>query len=84
VQANYKETQVRQIHAGDPAEIRVDAFPGVIIHGKVDQLSPASRSVERAMLPRRRLSDGVSVVAGSLEEQAEKPACSQNSLPAVL
>jgi len=26
----------------------------------------------------------VSLVAGSLEEQAEKPACSQNSWPAVL
>jgi membrane fusion protein (multidrug efflux system) len=50
VQANYKETQVRHIHADDPAEIRVDAFPGVIIRGKVDQLSPASGS-QFALLP---------------------------------
>ena len=28
MQANYKETQVRHIRAGDPAEIRVDALPG--------------------------------------------------------
>jgi hypothetical protein len=27
VQANYKETQVRHMRPGDPAEIRVDAFP---------------------------------------------------------
>jgi membrane fusion protein (multidrug efflux system) len=50
VQANYKETQVRHIRAGDPAEIRVDAFPGVTFRGKVDQLSPASGS-QFALLP---------------------------------
>jgi membrane fusion protein, multidrug efflux system len=35
VQANYRETQVRHMHAGDPATIRVDAFPGVVLKGKV-------------------------------------------------
>jgi membrane fusion protein (multidrug efflux system) len=50
VQANYKETQVRQIHAGDPAEIRVDAFPGASLKGKVDQVAPASGS-QFALLP---------------------------------
>jgi membrane fusion protein (multidrug efflux system) len=50
VQANYKETQVRHIRAGDPAEIRVDAFPGVILRGKVDHVSPASGS-QFALLP---------------------------------
>ena len=50
VQANYKETQVRHMHAGDGAEIKVDAFPGVVFHGKVDQVSPASGS-QFALLP---------------------------------
>jgi membrane fusion protein (multidrug efflux system) len=50
VQANYKETQVRHMHAGDGAEITVDAFPGVVFHGKVDQVSPASGS-QFALLP---------------------------------
>jgi len=50
VQANYKETQVRQMRPGDPAEIRVDAFPGVILRGKLDQLAPASGS-QFALLP---------------------------------
>src|SRR5271165_321920 len=50
VDANYKETQLRHIRAGDPAEIRVDAFPGVIFRGKVDQVSPASGS-QFALLP---------------------------------
>jgi len=50
VDANYKETQVRHIRSGDPAEIRVDAFPGVIFKGKVDHVSPASGS-QFALLP---------------------------------
>ncbi len=50
VQANYKETQVRHIRPGDPAELRVDAFPGVVFKGKVDQLSPALGS-QFALLP---------------------------------
>jgi membrane fusion protein (multidrug efflux system) len=50
VQANYKETQVRHIRPGDPAELRVDAFPDVVFKGKVDQLSPASGS-QFALLP---------------------------------
>jgi membrane fusion protein (multidrug efflux system) len=50
VQANYKETQVRHMRAGDPANILVDAFPGVSLKGKVDQVSPASGS-QFALLP---------------------------------
>jgi membrane fusion protein (multidrug efflux system) len=50
VQANYKETQVRHLRAGDPAEVRVDAFPGVLFRGKVDQVAPASGS-QFALLP---------------------------------
>ena len=49
-QANYKETQVRHMCAGDLAEIRVDAFPGVTFKGKVDQVAPASGS-QFALLP---------------------------------
>ena len=50
VQANYKETQVRHMRAGDPATIRVDAFPGVLLSGKVDRVAPASGS-QFALLP---------------------------------
>jgi membrane fusion protein (multidrug efflux system) len=50
VQANFKETQVRHLRPGDPAEVRVDAFPGTIFRGKVNQLSPASGS-QFALLP---------------------------------
>ena len=50
VLANYKETQLRHMRPGDPAEIRVDAFPGVILRGKVNQVAPASGS-QFALLP---------------------------------
>jgi membrane fusion protein (multidrug efflux system) len=38
------------MRAGDLAEIRVDAFPGVVLKGKVDQVAPASGS-QFALLP---------------------------------
>jgi membrane fusion protein (multidrug efflux system) len=50
VQANYKETQVRHMRSGDPAGISLDAFPGVTLRGKVDQVAPASGS-QFALLP---------------------------------
>jgi membrane fusion protein (multidrug efflux system) len=50
VQANYRETQLRHIRQGDPAEIRVDAFPGLNLKGKVAEISPASGS-QFALLP---------------------------------
>ena len=50
VEANYKETQLTHMMPGDPAEIRVDALPGVVLKGKVQQLSPASGS-QFALLP---------------------------------
>jgi membrane fusion protein (multidrug efflux system) len=50
VQANFRETQVRHMHPGDAATIRIDAFPGVVLNGKVGYLSPASGS-RFALLP---------------------------------
>jgi membrane fusion protein, multidrug efflux system len=50
VQANFKETQVHRLRAGDPAEIQVDAIPRVTFRGKVDQVAPASGS-QFALLP---------------------------------
>lgn len=50
VQANYLETQIRNIRKGDTADIKIDAFPGVVLHGKVEEISPASGSAF-ALLP---------------------------------
>ncbi len=50
VQANYRETQLRGIRQGNAAEIRVDAFPGLVLKGKVAEIAPASGS-QFALLP---------------------------------
>jgi membrane fusion protein (multidrug efflux system) len=50
VQANYRETQLRNIREGDRAEIRVDAYPDLTLKGKVAQIAPASGS-QFALLP---------------------------------
>ena len=48
--ANYKETQLANVHAGQPVTIAVDMFPGQVFHGRVDSLAPASGQ-EFALLP---------------------------------
>lgn len=50
VQANYRETQLTNVKIGDPAEIRVDEYPGKVIRGKVIEIAPASGS-QFALLP---------------------------------
>lgn len=48
--ANYKETQVGQMHIGEIAEIEADAFPGQKFKGQIISLSPATGS-SFALLP---------------------------------
>jgi membrane fusion protein (multidrug efflux system) len=50
VEANYRETQLTNVKVGDPAEIRIDKYPGQTIHGKVIDIAPASGS-QFALLP---------------------------------
>jgi membrane fusion protein (multidrug efflux system) len=48
--ANYKETQLTHMAAGQQARITVDAFPGHTLRGHLSALSPAS-GAEFALLP---------------------------------
>jgi membrane fusion protein, multidrug efflux system len=48
--ANFKETQLTNVKAGQPVDIEVDMFPGKSVHGHVDSLAPASGQ-EFALLP---------------------------------
>lgn len=50
IQANYRETQLTNMKVGDPAEIRIDAYPGRVIQGTVIEIAPASGS-QFALLP---------------------------------
>jgi membrane fusion protein, multidrug efflux system len=42
VLANFKETQVGEMHAGQKAEITVDAYPGRTFQGKIESTSPGT------------------------------------------
>jgi membrane fusion protein (multidrug efflux system) len=50
ITANYMETQLTHVRAGQPVTIEVDTFPGVTVHGRVDSLAPASGQ-QFALLP---------------------------------
>ena len=50
VQANYRETQLTNVKVGDPAELRIDEYPGKVFQGKVIEIAPASGS-QFALLP---------------------------------
>jgi membrane fusion protein (multidrug efflux system) len=50
VEANFKETQIGRMRPGQPAEIRVDAYPDQVFEGTVDSFAPAS-GAEFSLLP---------------------------------
>ena len=50
VVANFKETQFGRIAPGQPVRLRVDAFDGAVLSGRVDSFSPGS-GAQFALLP---------------------------------
>jgi membrane fusion protein (multidrug efflux system) len=50
ITANYMETQLTNVRAGQPVTLAVDTFPGTVVHGRVASLSPASGQ-QFALLP---------------------------------
>lgn len=50
VVANYKETQLAHVRAGQPVVIEVDGLPGAALKGHVDSISPAS-GLDFSLLP---------------------------------
>ncbi|HEY4240398.1 MAG TPA: HlyD family secretion protein [Kofleriaceae bacterium] len=44
VTANYKETQIGEMHEGQPARIKIDAFDGRELHGVVESISSGTGS----------------------------------------
>jgi membrane fusion protein, multidrug efflux system len=50
VLANYRETQLTNVKVGDPAELRIDQYPGRVFQGKIVEIAPASGS-QFALLP---------------------------------
>jgi multidrug resistance efflux pump len=50
--ANYKETQLTYLQIGQPAEIRVDTFPDVVLHGHVASWPPLRPAAARSRISR--------------------------------
>ncbi len=50
VEANFKETQITQMHAGQKVHIKFDAYPDVDFTGHIDSFSPAS-GAEFSLMP---------------------------------
>jgi membrane fusion protein (multidrug efflux system) len=50
ITANYMETQLTHVQAGQPVTIAVDTFPGAVVHGQVESIAPASGQ-QFALLP---------------------------------
>ncbi|MFK4822637.1 HlyD family secretion protein [Ochrobactrum quorumnocens] len=48
--ANYKETQLRSVRAGQPVEVVIDALPGHRFQGRVEQIAPMSGN-ESSLVP---------------------------------
>jgi membrane fusion protein, multidrug efflux system len=42
IDANFKESQLAQIHSGSPATVKVDSIPGKVFHGHVVSIAPAT------------------------------------------
>ena len=62
VTANFKETQLREMHAGQPAVITVDAYPGRTLRGHVDSIQAGSGARFSLLPPENATGNYVKVV----------------------
>jgi membrane fusion protein, multidrug efflux system len=51
--AYYREEQVKGMRIGQPASVRVDAYPGVVLRGHVESFEPTSQANESPTPPDR-------------------------------
>ena len=62
VTANFKETQLREIRAGQAAEIRVDTYGNTVFHARVDSISAATGARFSLLPPENASGNFVKVV----------------------
>jgi membrane fusion protein (multidrug efflux system) len=60
--ANFKETQIKKMRAGQPVDIQVDAYPGVEFKGRVDSLQPGTGAVFSLLPPENATGNFVKIV----------------------
>jgi membrane fusion protein, multidrug efflux system len=62
IQANYKETELTHMYIGQPARVRVDAYPGVDFKGRVDSIMAGTGSAFSLLPPENATGNWVKVV----------------------
>jgi membrane fusion protein (multidrug efflux system) len=60
--ANFKEVQLSSLRAGQPVQIRVDAFPQEVLHGHVESLQAGTGSRFQLLPPENATGNWVKVV----------------------
>ncbi len=60
--ANFKETQVGKMAVGQPVEVEVDAYPGIIFKGHIDSLQPGTGAAFSLLPPENATGNFVKVV----------------------
>ena len=60
--ASYREEQIAGMAAGQPAGVRVDAFPGITLRGRVDSFEPASEATGALLPPDRAVGNFTKIV----------------------
>ena len=78
VAAQPKETEMTHLLPGQPVDIRVDSYPGVVWHGSVESISPASGSSFSLLPAQNTTGNWVKVVQRipvriRIDDQAGKP-----------
>ncbi len=62
VEANFKETQLTNVRLGQPATIKVDTYPGVAFHGKVESIMAGTGATFTLLPPENATGNWVKVV----------------------
>ena len=62
ITANFKETQLAQIHRGETVEIKVDAYPDTVLRGRVDSIQAGSGQIFSVLPPQNATGNWVKIV----------------------
>ena len=62
VVANFKETQLAHMRAGQPVQVKVDAYPDRTFHGRVDSIQAGSGAAFSLLPPENATGNYVKVV----------------------
>src|SRR3546814_2461146 len=64
ITANFRETQLARVRAGQSVDIKVDALPGAVLKGTVESLGPASGVRYSAVAPPNATGNFTKIVQG--------------------